>query len=477
MTKRAIIPIILCGGTGSRLWPLSRKSYPKQYIDVSSENKNSLLQKTIKRITNINNLKAPILVCNEEHRFIAAEQIRELGIKATSILLEPFGRNTAPAVTLAALIALKKEEDPLLVVLSSDHEVKDNKKFIEAIEKGINYAEDGNLVTFGVVPNSPETGYGYIKSEKPYNANNLEGENIIEFTEKPELELAKEFLKDKRYYWNSGIFAFKAKTIIKEIENLSPEILICCKKSINQSQIDLDFQRIEKESFKKCQDISIDVAVMEKTKLGKIIPMSVGWSDIGNWNAMWDFSKKDDFGNHLQGNILLKKSKNCYVKSENKLLVGLGLENIIIVDTNDATLIANRDESQGVKNIVKELIDNGIPQGITHQKVYRPWGHYQSLVEDPRWQVKLIYVKPGEKLSLQMHHHRSEHWVVVSGTAKVENGEKIIYLSENQGTYIPLGAKHRLTNPGKIPLTLIEVQSGSYVGEDDIVRFEDKYGR
>ena len=264
MTKRAIIPIILCGGTGSRLWPLSRKSYPKQYIDVSSENKNSLLQKTIKRITNINNLKAPILVCNEEHRFIAAEQIRELGIKATSILLEPFGRNTAPAVTLAALIALKKEEDPLLVVLSSDHEVKDNKKFIEAIEKGINYAEDGNLVTFGVVPNSPETGYGYIKSEKPYNANNLEGENIIEFTEKPELELAKEFLKDKRYYWNSGIFAFKAKTIIKEIENLSPEVLICCKKSIDQSQIDLDFQRIEKDSFEKCQDISIDVAVMEK---------------------------------------------------------------------------------------------------------------------------------------------------------------------------------------------------------------------
>ena len=476
MSNSYIFPLILCGGSGSRLWPLSRESYPKQFLSIKKENKYTLLQQTIKRILTLKNLKKPILVCNEEHRFIVAEQMREINIEDFIILLEPFGRNTAPAITLAALKALELDEDPTLLVLSSDHEIKNIEKFLTVIEMGLEFTDKNKLVTFGVVPKTPEVGYGYIKAEKPFEKN-LEGLRIESFIEKPDKETAKKLIQDSRYTWNSGMFMFKAKDIINEIKNFSPEILTSCQDAINNSKFDLVFQRLDKVSFEKCNDISIDIAVMEKTTRGVVIPLDAGWSDVGSWDIVWETSKKDLDGNYTEGKVLLENTKNSYLRSENRLIVGIDLNDLIIVETRDAILITNKKSSQKVKNIVKHLKKNKMPESNTHTKVYRPWGHYLSVVEGNRWQVKLIMVKPGEKLSLQMHHHRSEHWVVVSGTAKVEVDNKIEILSENQSIYIPLGSKHRLSNPGKIFLTLIEVQSGSYVGEDDIVRFEDIYGR
>ena len=476
MSKSSIFPLILCGGSGSRLWPLSRESYPKQFLSIKKEDKFSLLQKTIQRILNLKNIKKPILACNEEHRFIVAEQMRELNIEDFVILLEPFGRNTAPAITIAALKSLEIEEDPILLVLSSDHEINNIENFLKVVDIGLKFAEKNKLVTFGVVPTSPEIGYGYIKAEKPFG-NETEGLKIESFIEKPDRETAQKLIKDNRYTWNSGMFMFKSKEIIKEINKFSPEIYISCKKSISKSKFDLVFQRLDKASFEKCDDISIDIAVMEKTSKGVVIPLNAGWSDIGSWESVWENSTKDLEGNYTEGKVILKQTKNSYLRSENRLIVGIDLNDLIVVETRDAILISNKKSSQKVKDIVNYLQKNELPEGTMHTKVYRPWGHYLSLIEENRWQVKLIVVKPGEKLSLQMHHHRSEHWVVVSGTAKVEVDKQVKVLSENQSIYIPLGSKHRLTNPGKIPLTLIEVQSGSYVGEDDIVRFEDFYGR
>ena len=476
MSNNPIVPLILCGGSGTRLWPLSRESYPKQFLSITKKNKLSLLQKTIQRILSLKNLTKPILVCNEEHRFIVAEQMRELNIEDSIILLEPFGRNTAPAITVAALKSLELEEDPTLLVLSSDHEINDSEEFLNVINMGLKFTEKNKLVTFGVVPTTPETGYGYIKSKKPFS-NNLDGYEIECFIEKPDLETAKKLIEDKKFTWNSGIFMFKSKEIIKEINQCSPEILLSCRETINKSEFDLDFQRLDKASFFKCEDISIDIAVMEKTSRGIVIPLNAGWSDLGSWESVWETSKKDPQGNYQEGKIILEGSKNSYLRSEDRLIVGIDLNNLIVVETKDAILIANKKSSQKVKNIVKYLKKNKIPEGLSHTKVYRPWGNYLSVVEANRWQVKLIQVKPGEKLSLQMHHHRSEHWIVVSGTAKVEIDNKVEILSENQSVYIPLGSKHRLSNPGKIYLSLIEVQSGAYVGEDDIVRFEDQYGR
>ena len=476
MSNSFIVPLILCGGTGSRLWPLSRESYPKQFLSIKKEQKLTLLQQTIKRISTLKNLKKPILVCNEEHRFIVAEQMRELNIDEFIILLEPFGRNTAPAITLAALRSLEIEEDPILLVLSSDHEIKENEQFIRVINMGLKFAEMDKLVTFGVVPRSPEVGYGYIKSAKPFSSK-LEGFEIESFLEKPDKKTAQKLIKDDRYTWNSGIFMFKSKEIIQEINKFFPEILICCKNALNKSKLDLDFQRLDKASFEKCENIPIDIAVMEKTSRGIVIPLDVGWSDVGSWEAVWETSKKDNKGNFTDGKVILENTKNSYLRSENRLIVGIGLNELVVVETSDAILISDKNSSQKVKNIVNHLKNKNIPEGRSHTKVYRPWGNYISVLESNRWQVKLIQVKPGGKLSLQMHHHRSEHWVVVSGIAKVEVDNKIETLSENQSVYIPLGSKHRLSNPGKINLTLIEVQSGSYVGEDDIVRFEDIYGR
>mgnify|MGYP001222307128 CR=1 FL=1 len=476
MSDSSIIPLILCGGSGTRLWPLSRESFPKQFLSIKKGKKLSLLQETIKRISNLKNLKKILLVCNEEHRFIVAEQMRELNVDEFIILLEPFGRNTAPAITVAALKSIELEEDPTLLVLSSDHEINNTNQFLHVVNLGLKFAQKNKLVTFGVVPTSPEVGYGYIKASKPFG-NKIEGFDIESFIEKPDFKTAQELIEDNKYTWNSGIFMFKAKEIIEEINKYSPSILLNCKNTVSKSVFDLDFQRLDKASFAKCENVSIDIAVMEKTTRGIVIPLDAGWSDVGSWEAVWQTSKKDSEGNFADGNVILENTKNSYFRSENRLLVGIDLDDLIVVETRDAILISDKKSSQKVKKIVNHLKKNKIPEGQTHTKVYRPWGHYLSVVEDNRWQVKLIQVKPGEKLSLQMHHHRSEHWIVVNGTAKVELDDKVEILSENQSIYIPLGSKHRLSNPGKILLTLIEVQSGAYVGEDDIVRFDDIYGR
>ena len=476
MSFNSIIPIILCGGSGTRLWPLSRKSYPKQFLSITNKNK-SLLQSTHERINKLEGLKDPILICNEQHRFLVAEQMREIEINPNIILLEPFGRNTAPAVTLAALKALKVEEDPTLLILSSDHVINKEEQFIKVIISSLKYSNEGRLVTFGIIPTSPETGYGYIKSKEPLKENPIEGSPIESFIEKPDLSTAKELIKDKRYSWNSGIFLFKAKTILSEINKFAPDVLKYCEQSLKENLYDLDFQRLNKNSFFKCPNISLDIAVMEKTNKGTVLPLSAGWTDIGSWDAVWKISEKDENGNFVKGNVISKNSKNSYLRSEKRLLATIGIQDLIIVETSDVILVAKMEESQDVKSIVNFLTEKNIPEGQEHKKIYRPWGFYESIAEDNRWQVKLITVNPGAKLSLQKHHHRSEHWIVVSGTAKVEINEKESTLFENESSYIPAGSKHRLSNPGKIPLTIIEVQSGSYLGEDDIQRYEDNYGR
>ena len=477
MSASSIIPVILCGGTGSRLWPLSRKSYPKQFLSISSDSGKSLLQNTYQRIKPLKGLKEPILICNEEHRFIVAEQMREINIKPLSILLEPFGRNTAPAVTLAALKSLEFEEDVNLLVLSSDHIIGNEEQFLKVVNSGLEYSNKGKLVTFGVIPEEPDTGYGYIKSAEPLEESGIKGSRIDGFVEKPNLTTANELIKDKRYTWNSGMFLFKANIILEEVKNFSPEILNACKKSLEEKLFDLDFQRLNQDSFIKCPNISLDVAVMEKTEKGFVLPLKANWTDIGSWNAVWKISKKDKNNNFIEGSVIAKNSQNCYLRGEKRLIAALGVKDLIVIETSDAILVADKSQSQEVKNIVNCLKERGIREGQEHKRIYRPWGFYESLIEEERWQVKIINVKPGEKLSLQMHHHRSEHWIVVSGTANVEIDEKEITLHENQSSYIPIGSKHRLSNPGKIPLKLIEVQSGAYLGEDDIHRFDDDYGR
>ena len=477
MLKSCIIPVILCGGTGSRLWPLSRESYPKQFLSINSRSNKSLLQSTQERIKDINGLKDPILICNEEHRFLVAEQMRGINIKPNSILLEPFGRNTAPAIALGALKAIEIEKDPILLVLSSDHFIGNQSQFIKVINEGIQYAERERLVTFGVIPDSPDTGYGYIKSELPLDGSKVYGSNIESFIEKPDLETAKELIKDKRYTWNSGMFIFKANSILKEIKNHAPIILKYCKDALEESVFDLDFQRLKQESFKKCPNISIDIAVMEKTNIGTVLPLEAKWTDIGSWDSVWKISSKDNNNNFIKGKVLAKNTTNCYLRSEKRLITTIGIRDLIIIETSDAILVAEKSKAQEVKNVVNLLKQQGISEGQQHKKIYRPWGFYESIIDEERWQVKIINVKPGEKLSLQKHHHRSEHWIVVSGTANVEIDGKQTTLHENQSSYIPIGSKHRLSNPGKIMLKLIEVQSGSYLGEDDIQRFEDNYGR
>tara|TARA_Y100000589_G_C27199325_1_gene648727 strand:+ start:3446 stop:4882 length:1437 start_codon:yes stop_codon:yes gene_type:complete len=477
MKSDYVIPVILAGGKGSRLWPLSRESFPKQFLSFDSFSDKTLLQKTIERVNKIKNITDPIIICNEDYRFIVAEQIKQINVKALSILLEPYSKNTAPAIALAALKSLEITDNPTLLVMSSDHYIKNKEKFTQVIENGIKYAEEKQLVTFGIVPNAPETGYGYIKSEEELDPIKINGERISQFLEKPDLETAKYFIKDKRFTWNSGIFLFKANILLNEMENYCLNIITNCRKSFKNKLSDLDFERIDKNSFKSCPNKSIDIALMEKTNKGIVLPLDVGWSDIGSWSSVWDISEKNKDGNFTNGKIISHNNKNCYLRSENKLLVGIGLEDLIVVDTSDATLIAKKDFSQELKIIVNELKSKGIEEGTSHKKVLRPWGNYESIASENRWQVKLITVQPGNKLSLQMHHHRAEHWIVVKGTAKVEIDEKEIILGENQSTYIPLGSKHRLINPGRIPLILIEVQSGAYLKEDDIIRFDDTYGR
>ena len=474
--KKELIPIILSGGSGSRLWPLSRSCYPKQYLNLDEKNSYSLLQNTYLRLIGINNLKSPTIVCNEDQRFIVAEQMRELNVKPNSIILEPIGRNTAPAIALAALQALKENKDPFLLILSSDHLIKEEKIFRNTIEEGVAFAEKGKLVTFGILPDNPSTEFGYIKTLDELSIKN-NSSDIKEFIEKPNLEVAKRLINDKRYVWNSGMFLFKSSAIINELEKFEPEIIKYCKDSIEKSSKDLDFLRVEENNFKKCPNIPIDIAVMEKTSLGTVLTLDAGWSDIGSWESIWANSSKDENGNSSKGKVILDNSKDCYLRSEERLVVGIGLKNLIVIETKDAVLVSDKKSTNKIKKIVQHLNENNYSESKFNKKMYRPWGNYTSIDLGHNWQVKKLEIKPYASLSLQMHHHRSEHWVIVSGLAKVEIDNQISFLSKNQSIYVPLGAKHRLTNPNKEQLILIEVQSGSYLGEDDIVRFEDNYGR
>ena len=478
VTNNSIIPVILSGGSGTRLWPLSRESYPKQFLALDSRTNKTLLQKTYERLLGLEGLDTPILICNEDHRFIVAEQFREINVDPQAIILEPVGRNTAPAVAVAALQAISSGEDPLLLILAADHLIENIIEFQRLIKSAKTYANQGRLVTFGIVPTSAETGYGYIEAkELPVKTDKVVGQEINKFIEKPNKGIAEKLIKDSRYTWNSGMFLFRASSIISELKKFSPEIIKYSKIAIEKDVKDLDFLRLEDESFKKCPKISLDVAVMEKTKLGTVLPLNVGWSDIGSWKSLWDISQKNNDGNYMNGRVIADKSKNCYFKSDQRLIVGIGVENLIVVDTNDAILVSSRDQSQFIGTLIKSLSSNDFPEVKTHKKIYRPWGKYTTIFEGNRWLLKLIEVKPKASLSLQMHHHRAEHWVVVNGTALIEkNGEKQL-LSENESTFIPLGCKHRLSNPGRMKLELIEVQSGSYLDEEDIIRYEDSYGR
>ena len=476
MEKIPLQPIILCGGSGSRLWPLSRETFPKQFLSLIGNNDKSLLQNTILRLQKLKNIESPILICNEKHRFIVAEQVRDIGIKPKSIILEHEGRNTAPAVAVGAIRSKKDFKDSILLVLSSDHFIQDVDKYIEVIEQGYKTASLGKLVTFGIIPSSPETGFGYIESAEKLS-DEIKPSSIIRFIEKPNIKLAKDFFLDKRFSWNSGMFMFKSNTIINEFKKYAPEILELSIKALDSAKSDLDFLRLNKNHFSKCSKISIDNAIMEKTSLGSVLPLNAGWSDIGSWEALWKNEEKDQNGNFVDGKVISENINNCYVKSEDRIIACVGVDDLVIIENNDSVLVAKKSDSQKVKSIVQKLDKDGFEEAKNHKQAYRPWGSYTSIAEDKRWQVKKIIVKPGSSLSLQMHHHRSEHWIVVTGTALVEINESKKLLSENESIYIPLGYKHRLSNPGKLDLILIEVQSGAYLGEDDIYRFKDDYGR
>lgn len=466
-----ILPVIMAGGSGSRLWPLSRQMFPKQFLTLNGNS--SMLQATAERLTGIEHAPA-IVICNEEHRFSVAEQFRLSNIPNSGIILEPAGRNTAPAIALAALQALRSGEDPLLLVLAADHVIKDQEAFRASVQHAQTHAEAGKLVTFGIVPTSPETGYGYIKRGVIQQKS---GYAVAGFVEKPDEKTAQSYLSTGLYYWNSGMFLFKASCYLAELKIHRPDILSACEKAMASTINDQDFVRVNKVAFEACPDESVDYAVMENTSSAVVVPMDCGWSDVGSWSALWEISEKDGNGNAFTGDVIDIDTKNSFVLAQDKLVSIVGLEDIVIVETKDAILVAKLSEVQKVKRIVEQLKAEKRSEFKHHREVYRPWGAYDSIDTGERFQVKRITVKPGAKLSVQMHHHRAEHWIVVSGTAKVTNGDKDILLTENQSTYIPVGVIHALENPGKLPLELIEVQSGSYLGEDDIVRFEDKYGR
>ena len=473
-----IYPVILCGGYGTRLWPLSRKSFPKQFLSLNSQSKYSLLQETQKRINDFENFSNPILISNEEHRFIVAEQMKEIDTNPNSIILEPIGKNTAPSIVLAALQSLKFNENPTLLILSSDHLMTCDDNFNIGLQNAFELANEGRIVTFGIKPTFPNTGFGYIQSKKTLNFLAAEGSEIKKFIEKPNLSLAKEFLLDEKYCWNSGMFVFKAKKIISEMEKYYPEIINCCEKALESIRDDLDFKRIDENVFAACPSCSIDVAIMEKTDIGSVIPLNINWTDIGSWKSLWEYEKKNEEGNVVEGKVFLNNVKESYFNSSsNRLLVGLGVKDLIVVDTDDVTLISDKNHAQEVKNLVKEIKDKGMVEAEKHKTGFRPWGSYLSIASDEIWQVKLIEVRPGQSLSLQKHKYRSEHWIVVKGIAQVRIENKKIILKENQSTFIPLGLKHQLSNPGEENLSIIEVQCGTYLGEDDIIRYEDKYGR
>jgi len=462
----SICAVIMAGGSGTRLWPLSRASHPKQFLSLHDNA--TMLQSTVMRLKELD-IQSSVTICNEEHRFFVAEQLRAID-KLGSIILEPVGRNTAPAIALAALLV---EDDPLLLVLAADHVIQDEAAFTSAVYSAIPLAESGKLVTFGIEPNEPHTGYGYIKRGEQKDA----GFAVDHFVEKPSAEIAENYVSSGDYYWNSGIFLFKTSKYLEELKNFRPDIYDACESSVAGMQTDLDFLRVDKEKFESCPSESADYAVMEKTKDAVVVPLDAGWSDIGSWSSLWDISEKDVNGNVTQGDVMLHSSNNSYVRTDGKLVAAIGVDDLVIVSTKDVLMVSHKDSVQDIKVIVDKLKTCSRNEWKLHREVYRPWGKYDLIDTGDHYQAKRITVKPGAKLSVQMHNHRAEHWIVVSGEARVTNGDKTFLLSENESTYIPVGVVHALENPGKVELELIEVQSGNYLGEDDIVRFEDLYGR
>ena len=468
-----IYPVVLSGGSGTRLWPMSRTLYPKQLLTLLG--RDSLLQQTVRRVADNGRFAAPLLVANEEHRFIIAEQLREIAVVPRALLLEPVGRNTAPAVCVAALSLSETDPDPLMLVMPSDHTISDAGAFLAAIDIAATAARSGSLVAFGIAPERAETGYGYIRRSRT-----LETEGVFavaEFVEKPGPEEAKQYLTSGEYSWNSGIFLFPARLYIDELERLRPAMVAACRRALTEGRRESDFIRLDKEAFSACDGDSVDYAVMENTRRAAVVPVAMGWSDIGSWDSLWEMSCKDREGNSIEGNVVAEDTRNCYLRSEAGLVAAIGIEDLVVVGTADAVMVAPRKRAQDVRKLVARLVKERRDEADALPTVHRPWGSFTSLHNGHRVQVKHIVVKPGGRLSLQMHHHRAEHWIVVQGTARIRRGEEEMILTEDQSTYIPLGTAHRLENPGKIPLHLIEVQSGSYLGEDDIVRLEDSYGR
>ncbi len=468
-----MIPVILSGGSGSRLWPLSRKQFPKQFLALTGDD--TLFQQTIKRLR-LPGMQPPLLVCNQEHRFIVQEQLKEQKLETQATLLEPFGRNTAPAVAIAAMKLLAEGRDELLLILPADHVLEDQAAFEAALQVAQKAAENGEMVLFGIPASRPETGYGYIRSM----ADDSLPRGVVRvqsFVEKPDEERARAFVESGDYFWNSGMFLFRASRYLEELKQHDPDIYDTCLLALERSTIEDDVVLIDAATFECCPDNSIDYAVMEKTSSACLVPLNAGWNDVGSWSSIWDVHAKDSNGNVTKGDVMVHNSRNCLVHGNGKLVSVIGLDDIVVVETKDAMMIAHRDHVQDVKTVVKQLDAQGRSETQNHCEVYRPWGSYDSVDMGGRFQVKHISVKPGATLSLQMHHHRAEHWIVVSGTAEVTCDDKVFLLTENQSTYIPMTSVHRLSNPGKIPLEIIEVQSGSYLGEDDIERLEDVYGR
>lgn len=469
-----IFPVVLCGGSGTRLWPLSRTMLPKQFLPLVT--RKTMLQETLLRLGGMTQLQAPLVVCSNDHRFLAAEQLREIGVTSMAQILEPAGRNTAPAVAVAALCVADADPQGIMLVLPADHLIRDVAGFHEAAGKAATLASTGRLVTFGIVAREPETGYGYIERGEAVPGTK-DAFRVARFVEKPDESHAREFIASGRFYWNSGMFVFTASRFLEELAKYRPDIHKAAKQAWSKSTRDLDFIRLDEAAFLASPAESIDYAVMENTRDAAVVEADIGWNDIGSWTALWQAGSPDAAGNVTLGDVHADNVRNCYVRAEDRLVAAIGVEDLIIVETADAVLVTHKNCSQDVKKVVESLKSNQRDEYLVHKRVYRPWGYYEGLDTGERFQVKRIMVKPGSKLSLQMHHHRAEHWVVVSGTAKVVRGEETLLLSENESTYIPLGTKHRLENVGKVPLHLIEVQSGSYLGEDDIVRFEDDYKR
>ncbi len=471
---RKILPVLLSGGSGSRLWPLSREMYPKQLLNLCSEN--SLLQDTALRLADPELFDAPLVVCNQEHRFIIAEQLRQTNNAPRGIVLEPVGRNTAAACTVAALLAAERDPDTLLLVLPADHLIRDVEAFHAAVRTAAAAALAGRLVTFGIAPTKPETGYGYIRRGAPLSG--LPGAFAVDaFVEKPTHAVAERYVADGEHAWNSGMFLFAASRLLAEMERYAPAVVGACRDALVAGRSDLDFFRLDMDAFARAPDISLDYAVMERTDMAAVVPCDLGWTDVGAWSALWDVGSKDAAGNVTVGDVVMEGARNCYVRSEGPLAAVVGLENAVVVVVEDAVLVADKNRAQEVKGIVERLKKGGRTEPVSHRKVHRPWGTFQSVHAGERYQVKCLSIAPGARLSLQKHYHRAEHWVVVNGTALVTRGDEQIVIYENQSIYIPVGTVHRLENPGKVPLNIIEVQSGSYLGEDDIVRLEDSYGR